>query len=196
MSARPILPASSSEFALPPAHHGANTFSATCTNAPFPSPSEEISSLMMLRFRRPSLLAPVRPASLQDFRSQSPLATTSFTLPLSRRYSTSIKDDGGEESESDREKMWTDSPPSGDSGATTPSLASDPSEKSSMRGDSDVSLKSAARPSTPPLRVPDKLAADPMNESTMQTKHRRLSQPVSTLLARDCSFHANTLRPI
>ncbi|KAH8099330.1 hypothetical protein BXZ70DRAFT_292655 [Cristinia sonorae] len=133
---------------------------------------------MMLRFRRPSLLAPLRSTSMQDGRLHSPLATPPVTVPLSRRYSTSIKDDTGDESESDKDKMWTDSPPSVDSGATTPSLNSDPSEKSSLRGDSDISLKSTTRPSTPPPRTPAKLPADPPIEPISHMKLRRLSHPV------------------
>jgi len=132
---------------------------------------------MMLRFRRPSLLAPL---PVQDGRLHSPLATASFTLPLSRRYSTSIKDDTGDESENDKDKMWTDSPPSVDSGATTPSLNSDPSEKSSLKADSDISIKSTtpARSSSPPPRTPAKPPVELASESIAQMKLRRLSQPI------------------
>ncbi|TCD62851.1 hypothetical protein EIP91_006332 [Steccherinum ochraceum] len=177
MKPRPALPTSSSDFALPPSSTASSSLNASLTSAPFPSPSEEIGGLMMLRFRRPSLLAPVRSTSVQDGRLHSPLATTSITVPLSRRYSTSIKDDTGDESESDRDKMWTDSPPSVDSGATTPSLNSESSDKS-LRADSEASMKSiSTRPSTPP-RPSEKLPADLVNEPTSVVKLRRLSQPI------------------
>ena len=183
MSPRPVLPASSSDFALSISTPSSSTLNTSATNTPLPSPSEEIAGLMMLRFRRPSLLAPVRPGTLQDGRlqTQSPLATTSFTFPLSRRYSTSIKDDVGDESESDKDKMSTDSPPSVDSGATTPSLNSDPSEKSSLRADSDSSTKSAARPITPPQSTPTKPPAELSSEAIAQMKLRRLSHPVRSI---------------
>ncbi|THH33453.1 hypothetical protein EUX98_g768 [Antrodiella citrinella] len=160
-------------FALPPSP---STYNAPSISAPFP-PSEDNSPLMMLRFRRPSLLAPLRPGTVQDGRLHSPLATTPLTVPLSRRYSTSIKDDTGDESESDKDKMWTDSPPSVDSGATTPSLGSDPSL---LKADSDVSIKSTtpARSSSPLPQTPAKPPVDLGSESTAQMQLRRLSQPI------------------
>ncbi|KAJ3477249.1 hypothetical protein NLI96_g10593 [Meripilus lineatus] len=194
---RPSLPASSTDFALPPSSSSASIHASSSSNAPFPSPSEEINPLL-LRFRRPSLLGP---RSNSEGRLHSPLAT-SFTLPLSRRYSTSIPSEQGEESESDKDKMWTDSPPSVDSGTNTPAI-SDPSSvsaslsnNSTLSVDSDGNMKVSTRPrspSTPPPKTHTKGSGDPGSSQDVlpsTAKMRRLSHPIRmprilTLLAEE-----------
>lgn len=195
---RPSFPASSSEFALPgPPHSHASPSLSSAIAFPGPPPSplstdpspnaNEEPSPFILRFRRPSLLAPAR---LGAESRHSPLTSSSFTFPLSRRYSTSIRDveteaETTEESESDRDnfKMYTDSPPDADSGPTTPALT-DPST-STLSVDSDSSMKTgrARSPSTPPptSRHTPKSSIDGMPEAPPSlAKLRRLSQPVSS----------------
>ena len=175
---RPSLPASSSDFALPPPSSSASVHTSSSSTAPFPAPSEEINPLL-LRFRRPSLLGP---RSNSEGRLHSPLAI-SFT-PLSRRYSTSIPSEQGEESESDKDKMWTDSPPSVDSGTNTPAI-SDPSSSvsashSTLSVDSEGNMKAcrARSPSTPPPKTIAKPTTEPQDVFPSTAKSRRLSHPV------------------
>ncbi|KAI0094313.1 hypothetical protein BDY19DRAFT_988170 [Irpex rosettiformis] len=187
MALRPSLPATSSDFAL----HSSSTSSST-------SNADEFNPLLM-RFRRPSLLAPPRASFYSESRIHSPLVDSSFTIPMSRRYTTSSTA-SGEESESDKEKMWTDSPSSGSSGANTPSLAAPiaftDKDKSNSSLDSDTSMKSiqsdpisspgtvgsvkTARPRSPspPSRVPiaDRDAAVP--ETPPPKARRRMSHPI------------------
>ncbi|KAL4252500.1 hypothetical protein ABKN59_002779 [Abortiporus biennis] len=181
MSSRPSLPASSSDFALPSATSTSHVLSSAF---PLPSPAEENAPLMF-RFRRPSLLVPTRTNSFPEGHLQSPLAM-SFTLPLSRRYSTSIVMDNADESEGEKDnKMWTDSPSSMDSGTTTPSL-SEPStfsDKSTLSVDSDGNMKVSRprSPSTPPPKQSSKTGGDTSSSQDVvpsQVKMKRLSQPV------------------
>jgi hypothetical protein len=129
MALRPSLPTSSSDFALHP---------TASSNV------DEFNPLLM-RFRRPSLLAPPRDTFYSEGRLHSPLAASSFTVPMSRRHTTSSTA-SGEESESDKERMWTDSTSSNSSGANTPSLAvpvaSSDKHKSTSSLDSDSSMNS------------------------------------------------------
>ncbi|PSS29633.1 hypothetical protein PHLCEN_2v2781 [Hermanssonia centrifuga] len=196
MSARPSLPASSSDFAL---HPSSSALVSSHTTA-----SEEFNPLL-LRFRRPSLLAPPRAA---EGRNQSPLAS-SFTIPRRQTINTP----SGEESESDKDKMWTDSPPSLDSGATTPSTPSLPGpsafaekDRSTTSVDSDSSMKSThhsgsglesissvktTRPRSPtqPQRAsPPDREVPPLQDGLTLSKRNRLSHPIKmprilTLLA-------------
>ncbi|KAF7798534.1 hypothetical protein EIP86_009755 [Pleurotus ostreatoroseus] len=193
MASRPSLPASSSDFSLPPSSV------ALASSAHL---ADEFNPLI-LRFRRPSLLAPPRASFFSEGRLHSPLVS-SFTIPLVRRHTSSTI--SGEESESDREKMSTDSPsPSVDSGATTPITPCLPEkssftdkDKSTSSVDSDTSMKSASSdssapdtanslstvrprtPSTPPRRSANP-ERDDGREATQdgpaQRKLRRLSHP-------------------
>jgi hypothetical protein len=99
--ARPALPTTSSAFALPPPPSTS-------------SPTDEGNQLMF-RFRRPSLLAPKA-----SYHSHSPLVS-SYTPSLWRRRRRS-QIGIGDESESDKERMFTDSSPSGSSENPTPPL--------------------------------------------------------------------------
>ncbi|KAI0784938.1 hypothetical protein C8Q75DRAFT_337628 [Abortiporus biennis] len=200
MSSRPSLPASSSDFALPSATSTSHVLSSAF---PLPSPAEENAPLMF-RFRRPSLLVPTRTNSFPEGHLQSPLAM-SFTLPLSRRYSTSIVMDNADESEGEKDnKMWTDSPSSMDSGTTTPSL-SEPStfsDKSTLSVDSDGNMKVSRprSPSTPPPKQSSKTGGDTSSSQDVvpsQVKMKRLSQPVSDFnlpIFQDRRFEINSLQ--
>lgn len=195
MASRPSLPASSTDFALPPSS------AAVASSALVPS-VEEFNPLL-LRFRRPSLLAPPRATFYSEGRIHSPLVS-SFTLPsrIVRRHTSSTI--SGEESESDREKMSTDSPsPSVDSGATTPLTPAIPAnsafadkDKSTLSVDSDTSMKSATSsssdletnslttarpqsPSTPPPRPSTDTEREVVHEGPSHRQIRRLSHPVS-----------------
>ncbi|KAI0778743.1 hypothetical protein BD413DRAFT_466180 [Trametes elegans] len=148
ISIRPSLPTSSSEFALP---------SSPSTVLP-PSSSDDLSPFM-LRLRRPSLLGP-RPGIAQSAEARpvhSPLVS-SFT----RRYSSNGT---GDDSESDRDKMSTDS----DSGNATPLLPGP-----SIDSESDASMKTS-RPRTPP-RLTSASSSSSGTEEPMRLPHRRLSK--------------------
>jgi hypothetical protein len=145
MAARPPLPTSSSDFALPPS-----------TSTVIPTPNSDEFNPLLLRFRRPSLLAPPRATYYSEGRINSPLAGSSFTIPSRHKYrhtSVGSVSMSGEESESDKEKMWTDSPPSVDSGSNTPALTPSLSgpvntfaqkDHSTSSVDSDTSMKSGS----------------------------------------------------
>ncbi|KAG1889525.1 hypothetical protein F4604DRAFT_846572 [Suillus subluteus] len=123
------FPTSSEEFALPST---SNAASSTPADDVLPNP-------LFLRLRRPTLLN--KSSYYSDKRIQSPLAI-SFTVPSRRRGSN------GEESESDRERMWSESSPSSSSGNPTPPITLPP------EGDyeSNASTRSGGpSPSTPPL---------------------------------------------
>lgn len=92
---RPILPTSSSEFALP-----------------FAS-ADDTHHILNRRFRRPSVLAP----RVYESRLNSPLGA-SFTLVGSRRKHVRSHSYSGEES--DKERMWSDSSPSSSENCTPP----------------------------------------------------------------------------
>ncbi|KAI0347714.1 hypothetical protein BDW22DRAFT_1319685 [Trametopsis cervina] len=160
MALRPSLPASSSDFAL------------HASTSPSPSVSGDEFNPLLMRFRRPSLLAPPRATFYSEGRLQSPLAGTSFTVPMARRHTTSSTA-SGEESESDKEKMWTDSPSSGSSGANTPSLAAPISFT-----EQDKSAKTARpRSPSPPSRV-SSAERDPAFETPPPKQQRRMSHPI------------------
>ena len=149
---RPSLPTSSSEFALP---------SSPSASLP-PTASDDLSPFL-LRLRRPSLLSPRGGSNPPpDNRLHSPLIT-SFT----RRYSSS---GNGEDSESDRDKMSTDS----DSGNVTPLLPGP-----QIDAESDTTMKTS-RPRTPP-RLTSASSSSSGNEDgpgPVRAHSRRLSHPV------------------
>ena len=149
-SNRPPLPTSSSDFALP------SSFS-TC--------SDESNSILQ-RFRRPSLLAP-KPCPYSEGRTHSPLAA-SFTLSTRRRrgsQSTIVT----EESESDRDRMWTDSSPSGSSGNPTPPLGF----IEGVEEDREKAIR-LSQPETPPRKT----AIVDSQDVPARTHKRRPSFPV------------------
>ncbi|KAG9314192.1 hypothetical protein JVU11DRAFT_4978 [Chiua virens] len=122
------FPSSSEEFALP----------STKTNV---LADDGSTSPLFLRFRRPSLLSKSSNYYAEK-RIYSPLAI-SFTMPSSRRGSTN-----GEESESDRERMHTESSPSSSSGNPTPPIVM-PNENDT-EDTRDENDKAPLHPSTPP----------------------------------------------
>lgn len=156
-SSRPYLTTSSSDFALPPSSSsspGASTSSLTLDDP----------TLLLQRFRRPSLLQ--KAGYLSESRLHSPLAS-SFTLHARRRSQNALII---EESESDKDRMVTDSSSSSET-QTPPSKVPGNTEE-------DLSMKAGLSklPSTPPRR---KLSAN-MDASEMPTIfNRRLSFPVS-----------------
>ncbi len=148
--ARPSLPTSSSDFALP---------SSPSTSLP-PSSSDDLSPFL-LRLRRPSMLGPRGGSQPPHDPRHSPLVS-SFT----RRYSSGGT---GEDSESDRDKMSTDS----DSGNATPLLPGP-----QIDSESDASMKTS-RPRTPP-RMTSASSSSSSNEDQPHARahHRKLSHPV------------------
>jgi len=155
-SSRPHLPASSSDFALPPSSSstpGASTSSLTLDDPTF----------LLQRFRRPSLLQ--KAGYLSDSRLHSPLAS-SFTLHARRRSQNAFI---VEESESDRDRMVTDSSSSSET-QTPPLRVPDNSEE-------DLSAKIGV--SKLPLTPPRRKSSTSMDASEMPTIfNRRLSFPV------------------
>lgn len=132
-SVRPSLPTSSTDFALPPSSSsiGASPGSAAV--------SSDDGNPLLVRFRRPSVLAP-KAAYFSETRLQSPLVA-SFTLPSRRRNSVY-----GEESENER--MWTDSSPSSSSENPTPPLGPPIEVEKTLGGKGKG--KKRKNPSTPP----------------------------------------------
>jgi len=128
-SSRPLVsfPASSSDFALP-------------SSSSTPSNILDETNVLLQRFRRPSLLQ--KGGYFQDSRIHSPLASSAFTLHSRRRsQSTNVT----EESESDKERMMTDSPSSSET--HTPPL------KVPSASEEDVVKPLTPKPpSTPPRR--------------------------------------------
>lgn len=118
------FPSSSQDFALPS--------SSTPVTSPEDSPP------LFLRFRRPSLL-PRPSTAYADKHTSSPLAL-SFTLPTRRHRS--------EESESDRERMCTESSTSNSSGNPTPPNSLSASKDA--KGIGNQSSRDTLGPSTPP----------------------------------------------
>ncbi|KAI0828941.1 hypothetical protein BC628DRAFT_1417323 [Trametes gibbosa] len=151
-TARPSLPTSSSDFALP---------SSPSTMLP-PSASDDLSPFM-LRLRRPSLLGPRSggTSTPTEGRLHSPLVT-SFT----RRHSSNGT---GDDSESDRDKMSTDS----DSGHATPLLPGP-----TIESESDTSMKTS-RPRTPPRLTSASSSSSGTDEQMpgMRMHQRKLSKP-------------------
>ncbi|KZT30736.1 hypothetical protein NEOLEDRAFT_1159854 [Neolentinus lepideus HHB14362 ss-1] len=131
-TSRPSLPSSCSDFDLP----------SSSTH----SPNGDISPIM-LRLRRPSLLAPK--SYYPEGRLHSPLADSSI-IPMSRKGSQNGTSEA--ESESDRERIWTDSSTSSEN--VTPSLPSVRSEsESGTDNDNVMKTNSSRRLSTPPRAV-------------------------------------------
>lgn len=169
-TARPSLPTSSSDFALPP-----TTASSSALTLAIPTAADL--NPFMLRIRRPSLLSP-RVTYYSDSRAHSPLATAA---PVQGRGSARNRTRGsinGEESESDKEKMSMDSPPTSDSGNTTPLLL--PSSMGLEVG-SGGTTKTKRRPQSPATPPPKSSSAIPIavQDSVPRNASRRLSHPVS-----------------
>ncbi|KAI0294980.1 hypothetical protein BC826DRAFT_909559 [Russula brevipes] len=149
---RPSLPASSTDFAL------------RASSSPVQSPSEDFTSLnsLLIRFRRPSLLAP---KYLSDSRLSSPLATSS-TSPLRPSSASDV----------DRERIWADSGSASESSENaTPPLNGSEVDKDPGT-DSDSAMKTS-RPQTPP-RNPSSSSMDVIAESSHIPHLRRLSHPL------------------
>ena len=154
-SSRPYLPTSSSDFALPSSSSspGASTSSITLDDPTF----------LLQRFRRPSLLQ--KAGYLSESRLHSPLAS-SFTLHARRRSQNTFI---VEESESDKDRMVTDS--SSSSETQTPPL------RVSRNSEEDLNLKSGM--SKVPLTPPRRKSSASMDASDMPIIfNRRLSFPV------------------
>jgi hypothetical protein len=156
-SQRLPFPTSSEEFALPST---SSASSSTSADDGLPNP-------LFLRLRRPTLLS--KSTYYADKRIQSPLAI-SFTVPSRRRGSN------GEESESDRERMWSEGSPSSSSGNPTPPIT--------LPAEGDVESSSSTHrigpgPSTPPPSRSLSANVLPTNTSTPVPTLRRLNQPVS-----------------
>ncbi|KAI6047810.1 hypothetical protein EDC04DRAFT_2619972 [Pisolithus marmoratus] len=164
------FPSSSQDFALP------------SSSTPVTSP-EDPSSPLFLRFRRTSLLP--RPSSAYaDKHTSSPLAV-SFTIPTRRHRST-----GGEESESDRERMCTESSPSNSSGNPTPPIYLPASKDTERIG--DQSSRDTLNPSTPPNQNISVLAPAP-RYSPVASNSRRQTYPLKP--ARILNLLAESTRP-
>lgn len=153
------FPSSSEEFALP----------SSKTNVADDGPA----SPLFLRFRRPSLL-PKSSSYYAEKRIYSPLAI-SFTVPSSRRGSTN-----GEESESDRERMYTESSPSSSSGNPTPPIVM-PSENETeeTREEND---KVPLNPSTPPSSRNLSMLDNESVFGSTAVGSRRQTYPVSSIV--------------
>ncbi|KAF9244510.1 hypothetical protein BU15DRAFT_71494 [Melanogaster broomeanus] len=150
---RSSFPSSSEEFALP-------SSSAAASSLADDGPANPL----FLRFRRPSLLS-LSSSYYADKRIHSPLAV-SFTMPSGRHRSMN-----GEESESDRERMFTESSPSSSSGNPTPPIVmpNDNDTEETRREDS----KETRNPTTPP---PSRNLSMLDNESLV-IRPRRLTYP-------------------
>ncbi|TFK56573.1 hypothetical protein OE88DRAFT_34621 [Heliocybe sulcata] len=148
-TSRPSLPTSTTDFAL------------HASSAPH-TPSGDISPIM-LRLRRPSLLAPK--SFYADNRLHSPLAD--FVVPVSRKGSQNGTSEAG--SESDRERMWTDSSTSSEN--VTPPLPFRGESESGMDNDNIMKTDSSRRLSTPPRAVD-------VPELSKGLHLRRLSHPL------------------
>jgi hypothetical protein len=159
------FPSSSEEFALP----------SSKTNVS-PLADDGPASPLFLRFRRPSLL-PKSSGYYAEKRSYSPLAI-SFTVPSSRRGSTN-----GEESESDRERMYTESSPSSSSGNPTPPIVM-PCENDTEET-RDENDKEPLNPSTPPSSRNLSVLDNETLFSSTAVGPRRLTYPVSSIVTHD-----------
>lgn len=158
-SSRPSFPTSSTDFALPPSSSSpvASTSSLTLDDP----------NLLLQRFRRPSLLAP-KASYISETRLHSPLAS-SFTMHSRRRSHSMIH---LEESESDRERMLTDSS-SGSSENPTPPLKPFDTTPEELKSKPDISK--------PPLTPPRRSSSTSMEVQDTQFSplpNRRLSFPV------------------
>lgn len=156
--ARPSLPSSSTDFALPPS-------SSSSSNPGSPVTTADDTNPLLVRFRRPSILAP-KAAYFSETRLQSPLVA-SFTLP-SRR-----KNGYADESESDR--MWTDSSPSSSSENPTPPLGPPIEVETTADKEREVKVRRRRTPLTPPRNT------SPSGSHRVTRSHaRRPSGPVSS----------------
>ncbi|KAH9950990.1 hypothetical protein B0H21DRAFT_818819 [Amylocystis lapponica] len=140
--ARPSLPASSLDFALPP------STSSLASHQTLAATADDLSPFM-LRARRPSLLA-LR--HLSEGRLQSPLSSSSFTYPLSRRYTP----------------LWR-------SGSATPLLPGP--IISSDSSDSNMKTSRPRTPATPP-RESSTTNGESLPDTPLRTHARRPSNPV------------------
>ena len=159
-SSRTPLPTSSSDFALPSSSStsspGASTSSVTLDDPTF----------LLTRLRRSSFLQ--KSNYLSETRLHSPLAS-SFTLHARRRSQTASFI--AEESESDKDRMMTDSPNSSET--HTPPL-----KVPTNTDDDSTATKAPIR--QPPLTPPRRRSSASMDASDMPTIfNRRLSFPVS-----------------
>ncbi|KDR85404.1 hypothetical protein GALMADRAFT_52509 [Galerina marginata CBS 339.88] len=158
-SSRAPLPTSSSDFALP----------SSSTSSPGASSSSitlDDPGLLFHRLRRPSFYQ--KAGYLSETRLHSPLAS-SFTLHASHARRRSQNSFIAEESESDKDRMMTDSPNSSDT--HTPPL------KAPSNSEEDLTAKITMRqpPSTPPRRR----SSASMDAADMPTIfNRRLSFPL------------------
>jgi len=152
---RPSLPTSSSAFALPP-----STSASTST--------AEDGGAFMFRFRRPSLLAP-KASYLADAHLHSPLVSSHMPLWLRRRGQVGVGDD----SESDKERMCTDSSPSNGSENPTPPLTTQGDGSAEDVGGEKVLLSHPL--STGPRRTHNTIDGQ---EVASRLNLRRFSQPV------------------
>ncbi|KAH7930510.1 hypothetical protein BV22DRAFT_1124794 [Leucogyrophana mollusca] len=146
------FPTSTSDFALP-------SSSSSSDDVP--------ANPLLARFRRPTLSS--KSSYFSDKKLQSPLAV-SFTIPSRRRGSA-----GGEESESDKERMCTESSPSSSGNPTPPIGLSQDSDAGEM------STKGIPQPSTPPpsrsLSVSG-IGQDALDPSTTNPVSRPPSYPL------------------
>lgn len=155
-SSRPYLPTSSSDFALPSSSSspGASTSSITLDDPTF----------LLQRFRRPSLLQ--KAGYHSESRLHSPLAS-SFTLHARRRSQNAFI---VEESESEKDRMVTDSSSSSET-QTPPLRVPENSEEDLINGKPSMSK--------PPLTPPRRKSSAGMEASDMPIIfNRRLSFPV------------------
>ncbi|KAF9527744.1 hypothetical protein CPB83DRAFT_869791 [Crepidotus variabilis] len=164
-TSRPPLPTSSSDFALPSSSNpGSSALSLDDPGALFQ------------RFRRPSLLQ--KAGYISDSRTHSPLAS-SFSFHGRRRSRTEFMP---EESESDKDRMMTDSP-SGSETHTPPLKVAG--------GEEDLAAVKPAPSKPPPSTPPRRRQSTSMDAADMPTIfNRRLSFPVKqhrilTLLAEE-----------
>ncbi|KAF8913061.1 hypothetical protein CPB84DRAFT_1760258 [Gymnopilus junonius] len=155
-SSRAPLPTSSSDFALP-------SSSASSPGASSSSLTLDDPTFLFHRLRRSSFYQ--KAGYLSDTRLHSPLAS-SFTLHGRRRSQNSFVT---EESESDKDRMMTDSPNSSET--HTPPLK--------VPGNSEEDLNAKAPTRQPPLTPPRKRSSASLDAADMPTIfNRRLSFPL------------------
>jgi len=167
-SSRPSFPTSCTDFALPPSSSSPVASSSGLTL--------DDPTVLLQRFRRPSLLAP-KTGYLSEGRLHSPLAS-SFTLHSRRRSHGVVT----EESEGDKERVLTDNSPESSEHSTPPQIP----EKTDERVKGTTTVKG---PSTPPSRLPS--ASMDFQEIQISPKpSRRLSFPVRNDI---CHYGESTL---
>jgi len=157
-STRSPLPTSSSDFALP-------SSSSSSPGASGSSVTLDDPAVLFHRLRRSSFLQ--KAGFLSETRLHSPLASA-YTFHVRRRSQNAFI---AEESESDKERMMTDSPNSSET--HTPPLK--------VPGNSEEDLSTVSKPVVrlPPLTPPRRRSSASMDASDMPTIfNRRLSFPV------------------